>query len=264
MGVIHRTAIRLPQMRFALAQPIMQQRDNWFMERYAGLSRNFVSKTNALGMENVSKLEALSKMSQSFLDDQVHLTLDSGKTYINELLFYSDTFFTAEIVNLEGGTSNNPERIGKEKEKNQLESDFEKSVKTLDNKLEELNRDIFQRHSHDSLVMARIREDLDVISNMAKEDKLMTSGMIRKVPKPMGKDEIRKWLKDIVSDILNSIEPGVSSEITFVSQGHSNSRDIPLAEVRISSREIALRLRKTFAQKRNLVKTLGEPIYHTA
>ena len=68
-----------------------------------------------------------------------------------------------------------------------------------------------------------------------------------------------------MSDILNSIEAGVSSEIAFESQGRSNNRDIPLAEVRMSSKEIALRLRRTFAQKkRNLVKTLGEHIYQTA
>jgi predicted ribosome quality control (RQC) complex YloA/Tae2 family protein len=62
-------------------------------------------------------------------------------------------------VNFEEGTSNKSERKDKTKEKNQLESDFERSVKTLDKKLEELNRDIFRLRFHGSLVMARIRED---------------------------------------------------------------------------------------------------------
>ena len=46
--------------------------------------------------------------------------------------------------------------------------------------MKELNRDIFRRRFHDRLVLARIREDLDTISNTAKEDKLMISGMISK------------------------------------------------------------------------------------
>jgi hypothetical protein len=57
----------------------------------------------------------------------------------------------------------------------------------------------------------------------------MISGMTSKVPKPTGKEEIKQWLKNIVADVLDSIEPGVSSRITFVSQGRSNNRDIPLA-----------------------------------
>jgi hypothetical protein len=58
--------------------------------------------------------------------------------------------------------------------------------------MEDLNRDIFRRRFHDSLVLARIREDLDTISNTAKEDKLMISGMISKIPRPTGKEETRK------------------------------------------------------------------------
>jgi hypothetical protein len=104
MGVIHGTATRLPKTRFALALPIMRPRHDWYMERYEGLCRTFAAKINALGLENVSKMEALSKKSQSFLDDQVHFSPESSKTYVNELLYYADNLFTAEIVNLEEGT----------------------------------------------------------------------------------------------------------------------------------------------------------------
>jgi hypothetical protein len=87
------------------------------MERYDGICKAFVASAHALGLVNVSKLEALFKTSQTFTDDQVHLDTDSGKTYVNEMLYYADNLFTAEIVNLEEGTSNMPDRIGKKKEK---------------------------------------------------------------------------------------------------------------------------------------------------
>ena len=143
MGVIHGTATRLPKTRFALALPIMRPRHDWYMERYEGLCRTFAAKTNALGLENVSKVEALSKKSQLFLDEQVHLTPESSKTYVNELLYYADNLFTAEIENLEEGTSNKSARkgsfgastskgTGNSKEKNQLEAEFERNVKNLE------------------------------------------------------------------------------------------------------------------------------------
>ena len=45
--------------------------------------------------------------------------------------------------------------------------------------------------------------------------------------------------------------------MVFVSQGRSSNRDIPLAEVRMSSREIAVRLRKNFAQKKKTGHDFG-------
>ncbi len=55
-----------------------------------------------------------------------------------------------------------------------------------------------------------------------------------------------------MSEVLKSIETGITSEIIFVSQGPSNYRDIPFAEVRMSGREIALKLRNTFSQKKEI------------
>jgi hypothetical protein len=45
------------------------------------------------------------------------------------------------------------------------------------------------------------------------------------------------------------IEQRASSETICVSQGRSKNRDIPLAEVRLNSKEIVIRISKTFAQK---------------
>ena len=122
---------------------------------------------------------------------------------------------------------------------------------------------MFERRFRDSLVMARLREDLDTISNANKEDKIVISGLSSKTPRPAGRDEVKVWLKDMVSEVLESIEPGSSSEIIFVAQGRSNNKDIPLAEVRISNRDIALKIRRSFAEKKNRAKTLVESTFPT-
>jgi hypothetical protein len=106
-------------------------------------------------------------------------------------------------------------------------------------------------------MMARLREDVDCISNASKEDKMIISGLSSKIPKPVGNLEIRTWLKNMVSETLEAIELGSSKEIIFITQGRSNQKDIPLAEVRMSSKETAIRIRKTFAKKRRKDMTLA-------
>ena len=256
-GVIRHTAKRLTKTRFALAQPIMRPRNEWYTERYVGLCRSFVASVNASGLVNVSKLEAMPKISQTFVDDQVHLTLESSRAYVNGLLFNADALFTAEIIDIEEETSQRPERLSGEVASSKLEIEFEKNVRNLDKKLEDLNKEMFRRRFHDNLIMARMREELDTMSNINKEDKMVISGLTSKVVKPSGREEARKWLKDIVAEVLNFIEPVISSEIIFVSQGRSNNRDVPLAEVRMSSKEIALKLRKSFAQKKKAGQDFG-------
>ncbi len=98
--------------------------------------------------------------------------------------------------------------------------------------------------------MARIREDVDTISNTNKEDKMIISVMVSKTPRPAGREEARKWLRDIVTEVLEDIEKGLSKKIIFVSQGRSNNKNIPLAEVRLSSKEVSKGLRKRFAGKK--------------
>ena len=116
---------------------------------------------------------------------------------------------------------------------------------------------MFKRRFHDNLVMARMREDIDSISNTNKEDRMLITGLTSKTPKPTGAEDARKWLKDIVSEILDKIESGSSAKIAFITQGRSRDREVPLAEVRMSDREVAKRLRKKFANQRKAGQDFG-------
>jgi hypothetical protein len=77
-------------------------------------------------------------MSQSFTTDGVHLTADSGRTFMNMLLYNAENFFETEAINLE--------------------------------------EDQDKRRFNSNLVMARLREDMDAISNGNKEDKMIITG----------------------------------------------------------------------------------------
>jgi hypothetical protein len=63
-------------------------------------------------------------MSQSFVPDGVHLTADSGKNFINTLLFHAENFFETEVINLEGDTDRG-DLDGQQK-------NFEKNIKKLE------------------------------------------------------------------------------------------------------------------------------------
>ena len=95
--------------------------------------------------------------------------------------------------------------------------------------------------------MARLREDMDAMSNGNKEDKMIITGLSSRIPRPTGAEEAKKWLKTIVSELLDKIEKDVSSQIVFVTQGRSRDREVPLAEVRMKDKATAIRLRKKFA-----------------
>jgi hypothetical protein len=41
-------------------------------------------------------------MLQNFMEDGIHQTPESGKTFKDMLLFHSDKFFNTEVINLEG------------------------------------------------------------------------------------------------------------------------------------------------------------------
>ncbi len=51
----------------------------------------------------------------------------------------------------------------------------------------------------------------------------------------------------MVAEVLDSIDGTACSEIFFVTQGRSNNKNVPLAEDRIKSKEIAIRVRNFFA-----------------
>ena len=59
-----------------------------------------------------------------------------------------------------------------------------------------------------------------------------------------------KWLDKIVGDVLDKIVPNASKHVIFASLGSRNARIIPLVEVKLDSREMAVKIRKEFSSKK--------------
>jgi hypothetical protein len=67
---------------------------------------------------------------------------------------------------------------------------------------------------------------------------------------PNQAEERRTWLGGIIGPILNEIETNSSDHIVFMTQGSKNSRNIPLAEVKMDSANLGAKIRRQFAAKK--------------
>ena len=134
----------------------------------------------------------------------------------------------------------------------------EKEIGILSKQLKDRDREILERRIQDSLVTARIREEMDLISNTKKEDKIVITGLSSKIPMPKAGEEKTKWLDNIIGEVLKKIVPNASKHVIFSSLGSRNSRVIPLVEVRLDSRELAMKIRKDFSIKRKSEKDFGK------
>ena len=100
MKTLKITAERLPESRFALARPMLRPGVAWYTERYEDIEKFFNEGIKAIGKSNIAKLDSLSRMSQKFEYDGIHLTQECGAIFVETTLGNAEAFFEAEIVDL--------------------------------------------------------------------------------------------------------------------------------------------------------------------
>jgi hypothetical protein len=136
-------------------------------------------------------------MSQKFEYDGVHLTPEYGEIFLRTTLEKAEDFFNAEFVDLDkmdtGEEDKRGEAVKRTSKKLLLSTqgklDLGDRVTKLEMKVHIMDSDMETRRLNDSLVSARIREELDTITNTNKEDRLIITGMINKIPMPQGFQE---------------------------------------------------------------------------
>ena len=251
--VLKAAAERSPETKFAMVRPILRPALPWYMENYDTICEFFDIGINSLKMVNVTKLDCMSRMSQQFDEQGVHLTPPAGKVFVEAMLMMADAFDKAENVDLtredvEMGSSEGASGSGSAG----VPSKASKEIRTqgIENRVISLENEVRERRLVDNLMMARMREELDLVTNIKKEDRVIITGLTSNTPIPVNYDERKKWLRAIVDALLNRIEPGTSDRIVFVSQGRRMGRDIPMVEVKLDSRDRAFKIRNTFVTKK--------------
>ena len=262
LRVVHETAKRLPDTKFALAQPITRPGNAWYSEKFEDIDRFHTEGINSMGgQENITKLAPLALMSQKFEYDGVHLTTEYGPIFLQTTLEKAEDFFNAEFIDLEKMDTGEDATKGT---KNKLllttqgKPELGERVTNLEMKLKKMDSDIETRRRCDSLVSARMREEIDAIANANKEDRLIITGMNNKTPMPQSFQDRKKWVLDMVGEVIERIEKGAKNKIVWANQGRRNEKEIPMAEVKMESREVARRIRLGFAEKKRAGEDFGK------
>ena len=245
LALVQAAAEKRPQASFALTQPTLRPLHQWYMDCHEALCKELGEGIRRMDKKNVGKIDAPIRMSQMFEQDGVHFTPSSGKVFVTTMLFNADTFFNTEIVELVEDMDTSSSKVSED-----TKSKIGKRITLVEREVANLKEDILRRRENDCLVTARIREELDFQSNTKKEDRIVITGLTSKIPSPASLEEKKKWLRDIVGEILNRVETGAAEHILNVVQGWNGRNSIPLAEVRMDSAVLAGSIRKQFATKK--------------
>ena len=190
---VRTAATNRPGIKFALAQPTLRPLHQWYMECDETFGKKIAEGIRLMDLPNVGKIDAPVKMSQVFEQDGVHFTESSGRVYVNALLYNADAFFTAEVINLEEDMETGQKKT--QAEETTTPNQITKRISVVESEIANLKEGIKRRRIDDSLVTSRIREELDFLSNVRKEDRIVVSGLTSRTPMPNGAAEKKSGSK---------------------------------------------------------------------
>jgi hypothetical protein len=220
--------------KFVLIDPILRPKYEWYEATLDVVRKRHKESIQATGLTNLYRVDVISRASQQFKQDGVHLTKAAGRVFIDAILEASERIFKSELVDLENddaGSGEAPELA-------------------LANRLTKLENEVEERRWNDNLLFARTREELDTIANKAKEDRVVITGLTSASPPPVEWAQRKEWLRKLVIETLKKVYPTFSGNLGFINQGKNNGRDIPMVEAKCESVEVAIAIRKSFAEKR--------------
>ena len=259
--LIDLTAKRLPGTKFAIVEPMQRPAVGWYTEGLSAITKEYARRINGLQMVNIMIVKRVDLPAQVFDEQKIHLTPASGKQFVASTIYYSEKFFDAEVVNLAEVAMEVTEQAEVIPLSVDAEEDVEERRKTLEQRLDELERNMVTRQNNDSLVFARIREELDFLANAKKEDRVVVTGLTSTIAMPTGLEEGKKWVHGIVESALNQIVEGSSNMIQFINSGRSYRGEVPVCEVKMKEKGWAEKIRKEFGKLRKEGKTVKGGVF---
>jgi len=246
IGAIKAEATRKPSSRWAVVMPIARPSVKWYqddLDRIKDLIKKEIDRDNLI---NVTRIDSFPVLSQKFESDGIHLSPESGKTFLDLVLGASEDFFDADNVDL---TSEAVHPAGASGSR-----DMEVAIR----RIEKLESKMDERKESDNLMFARIREEIDSSMNKTKEDRVVINGICCKSPLPTdAKQKIMK-LREIAMSIFEFLKPGFPCKIVFANPGRNNDHLLPMVEVKMESVDQAVQLRKAYADKRKSGELKGD------
>jgi hypothetical protein len=242
--IIRESATRNPETKMVIVDPIWRPKLAWYQNIFDDIVTTCKESVANMKKNNITRIEAIPEGCQQFETDQVHLTAESAKIFIEGILKNSEIFFRAPQVDLG-------------EEDNEMPSDVDVEDDDVESRLGRLEKHVKARQANDNLVLDRLREEGDATANKLKEDRVVITGITSKAVPPTDPEQRKTWIKKIASDIFESLIPGFDGKIHYVNQAKNKGTHIPLIEVKLDSVDNATKIRKAFAEKKKLNVDLG-------
>ena len=172
-----------------------------------------------------------------------------GIQFLKAIIYFAEKSFEATVVDLE-------------KEQEQMETEDVPAASgsgnapvvtpiaqpSVQEQINQINQDIRRRRHYDSLVTARMREEMDHLINVKKENKLIVTGLESQTAMPADKNEGKKWMDVLVGAALDYLTKDSSKGIAFITPGRKLEKGVPtMFEVRMKERDLAVKIRKDFS-----------------
>ena len=244
-----------------------------YSEAVETVSTEFQKRIDNLNKRNVFAIKGSEREKQIFDDRKVHLTQEAGYDYVLKVLGEAESAFETEMEVVDEELEDPEERMDvvvvtePEKEIDLVDesgplAQAGGSQKSVQDQINDIVIDIKERRHNDSMVLARIREEQDYQLNIKKEDRLLIMGMSSETRQPAGQTEAKKWLHDIVSEMLNKIVPESADHIQFVNAirgARGDARgEVPVCEAKMKEKEWAVKIRREFGKLKKDGKIEGK------
>ena len=260
--IVKEAATRLPGTKFAIVEPTSRPAWDWYTEGLTDFTKAYSEALAGLQLINISTIKRADLPTQLFDSDNIHLTKAMGSQFLKAIVYFAEKIFESPIVDLES------EQDRMETEETPVASGSGMATvvtpaaavasgsgdapivtpQTAHERIDQMDQDIKKRRHFDSMVSARIREEMDHLINVKKENKLIVTGLESKTAMPSEKNEGKKWMDELVGAALNYVTKDSSVGIAFIMAGRNQVKGVPtMFEVRMKDRDLAVKIRKDFS-----------------
>ena len=246
-------AEKLPETKFVMVEPMQRPAVEWYTDGLEGFTKMHNESLFALQLANISIIKRFDLPSQMFADDYVHLTQSAGIQFLRAIIYFAEKIFESPVVDLENeqtrmDTEVAPTAGGSGVVLLKTSVEQAKAQQTVHERIDEITQDIKRRRHYDSMLTARIREEMDQLINVKKENKLIVTGLNSQTAMPTEKNEAKKWMDELVGTALDYLSKDSSKGMAFITPGRKLEKGVPtMFEVRMKERDLAVKIRKDFS-----------------
>jgi uncharacterized membrane protein YgcG len=248
------------EARFVMAYPILRPGNKWMTENEDSIRKEFEKSINSQSEINISKIDSVSRASQVFENDGVHLTAVAGRNFLGNLIGMAEESFLADLVDIEREEEDEEEdTIGKVINLGKTSShanskvdlvDLKRVTTDLKNWRSNVERSLNSRFRSDNLMFARLRDEIDSETNRKREDRTLVTGFVDPTKLPKITAERNEALKTIAKEFCQNLKDDFDGTIMFATTSGRLDKGNLMLEFRIDDVEKAREIRKIFATRR--------------